>query len=416
MTILLALFILFYCIRKPIIGLALLLQINIIRAFAVVDYNNPVFDTNESDIILGAITPILAFVIIILRFNFKKKVHYVIDEFDWYFVFTIVVLFFSSLYAPNFIEAIGYSFKYLLIGSSFYFISKIIIINTVDYRGAVNTFFKTTLILSLIFGCVASYLYVFKGGTANRLTFPGVHPIPFSQLIGLGVLISFMIFITNGSLFNIKSKLIFRLNIIVLPILTLILFGTNTRGVMMATAVAAFIYLLIAKVKIKKRTLYVVSALMIVGLVVAINYIDFEVLFSRILWRGTSKSGDDRLIAYIDSLYLFITHPLGVGPDGFKHYSTLPYPHNFFLENIANYGIFGLFLDLYFFLMGALMFLITLKNRHKDIMIVFLFVVYFYFFIEAMFSFTLWMHKGLYLSIGLFVAYYYRFKKSNSTV
>lgn len=261
MTILIALFILLYCFRKPIVGLALLLQINIIRAFAVVDYINPAFDTNESDLILGAITPILAFGIIIIRFNLKKSVRYVIDEFDWYFVFTIIVLFSSSFYAPNFIDAIDYSFKYLLIGSSFYFISKIILINTVDYRGAVNTFFKTTLILSIIVGGVASYLYIFKGGTANRLTFPGVHPIPFSQLIGLGVLISFMIFISNGSLFNIKSKLIFRLNIIVLPALTLILFGTNTRGVMMATAVAAFIYLLIAKVKIKKRTLYVVSAI-----------------------------------------------------------------------------------------------------------------------------------------------------------
>lgn len=416
MTILIAIFILFLTIRKPIIGLALLLQINIIRAFATIDYSNPDFSTNDPDIILGAITPILAFIIIILRFNLKKRFIYAIDDFDWYFIFTTIVLFLSSLYAPNFIEAISYSFKYLLIGSSFYFISKIILINSVDYRNLLNSFFKTTLILSIIVGLIASYLYIFKGGNANRLTFPGVHPIPFSQLIGLGVLISFMIFITKGSLFNIKSKLIFRLNIIILPTLTLILFGTNTRGVILATAIAVFFYLLIAKVKIKKRTLYLVGTLMLGGLVIAINYIDFKVLFSRILWRGTSKSGDDRLIAYIDSLYLFITHPLGVGPNGFKYYSILPYPHNFFLENLANYGFFGLFLDVYFFLMGVLMFLITLKNRHKEPMFVFLFALYFYFLTEAMFSFTLWMHKGLYLSIGLFVAYNYIHKKRNSTI
>jgi hypothetical protein len=37
-----------------------------------------------------------------------------------------------------------------------------------------------------------------------------------------------------------------------------------------------------------------------------------------------------------------------------------------------------------------------------------------YFLIEAMFSFTIWMHKGLYLTMGLFMAYFYAYKNQKS--
>mgnify|MGYP003789182975 CR=1 FL=1 len=398
------------------IGLALLLQINIIRALVEIDYNNLCFYCiNESDIILGAITPIIAFVLITIKLDIRNRVKYVFDDFDGFFILSIIILFISSIYATNIVDALGYSLKFLLIGSSFYFISKIIVINTIEYRKAINIFFKSILVLSLLFGTLAGVLYLLNLENANRLTLPGVHPIPFTQLIGLGVLISFMIFITKGTIFNIKSKLIYRLNIVALPYLTLILFATNTRGVMLAVAVAVFLYLLIAKVKVKKRTLYFSGTIMLIALIVVINYIDFEVLFSRILWRGTHKSVDDRFIAYYDTFSIFLTHPFGIGPSGFSNYSILPYPHNLFLENMAHYGVFGLFLDLYLILIGVWMFLIALKNRSKDIMFVFLFSFFIYFFIETMFSFTLWMHKGLYLSIGFFAGYHYRFRNRRSS-
>ena len=415
MTFLFAAIILYYCFSKPVVGLALLLQINIIRSLPIIDFETPCFNcTNEPDILLGAVTPLIGFFLICIKLDFKKRIKYRFDEFDGFFLLTIPILFIASFYSPNFMASLDYSFRFLFLGSGFYFITKITISNTDMYLKKVYLFFKTTLILSVFLGTIAGVLYITKGENHLRLTLPGVHPIPFSQLIGVGVLISFITFITNGRFLQIQSKSILNINKLILLYLTVLLLATNTRGVMLSVGVAILFYVIITKVKIKKRTLYISGGILLIGLIVIINYIDVDVLFTRMFSPYTSKSVDDRLIAYQDSFLMLFKHPFGVGTNGFSHYSILPYPHNLFLENIANYGVFGILMSIYFLLMALFMLLITIRNHKKDFMYVFLYSLFIYFFIETMFSFTLWMHKGLYLSIGLFTAYHYRFKKSKT--
>ena len=239
---------------------------------------------------------------------------------------------------------------------------------------------------------------------------PGVHPIPYSQLIGLGVIASFLIFITNGSYFNIQSKLSLNFNKIILPFLLIVLFATNTRGVMVSLFAFILFYAVLSKVKIKKSVLYLSGGAVGLMLFFAISYIDFDVLFERLFSTYTKKSTDDRFIAYYDSIQLFINHPFGVGSESFQHFSILPYPHNYFLELIAQYGIFGLFLALLLMLTILNMFFITSKLKKADNTFVILMGLVLYFLIEAMFSFTIWMHKGLYLTMGLFMAYFYAYK------
>ena len=414
MTFLFAAIILYYCFTKPVVGLALLLQINIIRSLAIIDFQNPCFDcANEPDMFLGAIIPLLGFVLIIIKLELRKSITYVINEFDGFFLLAIPIVFMASFYSPNFIASIDYSFRFLFLGSGFYFITKIIISNTNQYLEKTYLFFKTTLILSVVLGTIAGVLYLTKGENHLRLTLPGVHPIPFSQLIGVGVLVSFVTFITNGRFLQIHSKTILNINKLALLYLIVLLLATNTRGVMLSVGVAILFYVIVTKVKIKKRTLYISGGILLIGLITVINYIDVDVLFTRMFSPYTAKSVDDRLIAYQDSFMMLLEHPFGVGTNGFSYYSILPYPHNLFLENIANYGIFGIAMSIYFLLLIMFMLLITIRNHKKNYMYVFLFALFIYFFIETMFSFTLWMHKGLYLSIGLFAAYHYRFKKDN---
>ncbi|MCF6296514.1 MAG: O-antigen ligase family protein [Flavobacteriaceae bacterium] len=409
-------FILFFCFKKPIFGLALLIQINLIRAIGQINYSNPCYCINEPDIVLGAILPILGFIIIIFRLDFTKRIKYVFDEFDGFFLFATVLLFITSLYSPNLKDSLIYSFKFLFLGSSYYFIFKIIILNTTNYKKTIYSFLKFTLLLAVTLGTFAVLLLLLKTNSIIRLTIPGVHPIPFSQLIGFGVLISFVIFITNGSLINLQSKNKLTTNKIIFLYLTLILFATNTRGVLLSVIVAILFYFIITKVKIKKRTLYYSGAAMLLVTIIIINKVDVEVLFQRLLNSGNDKSITNRFIVYKQSFSIFFEHPFGVGPDGFKHFSFLDYPHNFFLENMVQYGIFGILLNIYFLLMGLLMFMITLKNRTKDGMFVFLYALFLFFFVETMFSFTFWMHKGLYLTIGIFAAYYYHFKKEQKVL
>lgn len=413
MAIIISIFILISCFKRPMLGLALLLQTNIIRSLISIDYQNPCFNcTNEPDVFLGAVTPILGLFFIILRFQLIKPVKYVVDSFDLFFLVTVFTLFFTSLYAVDTLESLGYSFRFLIFGFGFFFVSKLVIINTNNFTEYFKSFLLYSLWLSIIFGTFGAILYLAKGFGQGfyRLTMPGVHPIPYSQLIGLGIFISFILFITNGTYFNIKSKLKLNINKAVLPYLVLLLLATQTRGVILSMAVAIFIYLLLNQVKIKKRLLYISGVIMGLGLILAVQYIDFEVLFERLLAKKTEKSVDDRFIAYTDSFNIFLEHPFGIGPDSFKHFSVLPYPHNLFLEFLAQYGVFGLVLSLYFIVLIIFMCFIVKKIGKKSITHIVMLALFFYYFTEAMFSFTLWMQRGMFISMGLFVAYNYRFR------
>ena len=75
MSILVSILILISCLKRPMLGLALLMQINIIRSLVSIDFNNPCFTcVNESDVLLGAVTPVLGLILILLRLDIRKKI------------------------------------------------------------------------------------------------------------------------------------------------------------------------------------------------------------------------------------------------------------------------------------------------------------------------------------------------------
>lgn len=411
-TIIISLIILFLAWKRPIVALAILLQTNLIRSLVEIDLSNLCFHCiNESNIILGVIVPLASFFLIIIKISYKKaKFNYKIDLFDGFFIITSLVLIVGMFYAPDFLDSIDYTLRFLLIGSSFYFMMKIIILNKPNKLLLINRFFKTSIILAFVLGNIALILISYSGQDVVRITLPGVHPIPFSQLIGLAFLISFVIFYSNGKIFNITNKYYLKSNNLLFIYFTILLFATNTRGVLFSAIIAALLFLALNIKKVKKTNLYIYGTILLVVIIVIVINLDVEVLFNRLLRSSTDKSISDRVIAYSDSINLFFNHLFGVGTNGFKHYSILPYPHNLVLENLAQYGLLGLILNIYFFLMILYMFLITIKFRKKDMLIVFLFSLFCFFMIETMFSFTLWMHKGMYLSLGLFAGYY-KFKK-----
>lgn len=411
-SIVILLFVLFTCLRRPIYGLALLLQMNIIRAFAELDYDNPCFKcTNDPDFFLGALTPILGFISIILITVAKGKIKYHFDIFDLFFFLCTAIFLFTSIYSLKPIDSVAYSFRFIVLASPFFFVTKLVIINLENHTRDIQAFLRFTLLLSTALGVFGLVFFFYKADQfVIRLTIPGVHPIPFSQLIGLGLFTSFLIFISGGKLLYINSSLAINLNKLIFILLTITLFATNTRGVMLATALAVILYMLINKVKIKKSTLYISGVTLILAIIAIVNYIDVEVLFRRILSPYTSKSEGDRFIAYFDSFELLFQYPFGAGADTFKDLSILPYPHNFFLETISYFGIFGILISLLMLLIFVYMIFMTNKYYSKNIMIVVVFAIFTFYFIETMFSFTLPMHKGLYFSMGLFSAITYHIK------
>ena len=122
MSIVVFILVVLYCFKKPILGLALLLQTNIIRGALKIDYVDPCFGCpNEPDIFLGMVMPLVGFSLILLRSDFiKKEIKYPIDVADFYFFSLLVVLLFTSAYAYDTAAALGVFFKFLFLSFAFF--------------------------------------------------------------------------------------------------------------------------------------------------------------------------------------------------------------------------------------------------------------------------------------------------------
>ena len=83
-------------------------------------------------------------------------------------------------------------------------LGKTILLNSNQPDKLIIEFLKTTLILGVVLGTISLILLLYEGGTVNRLTIPGVHPIPFSQLIGFAILVIISSLIIDKKIFPIE--------------------------------------------------------------------------------------------------------------------------------------------------------------------------------------------------------------------
>ena len=148
LSLLTGLLILYICWWRPIAGLAVLVQINLIRAIVSLDFNNLCFRCiNESDILLGAVIPLLGFVLILIKLYSKNKnLKFRLSFIDVFFVLVIFTLFYTSIFSANIAASVAYTGRFILLASSYYFISKIIILNAEEPNKLIIDFLKVTLI------------------------------------------------------------------------------------------------------------------------------------------------------------------------------------------------------------------------------------------------------------------------------
>ena len=99
-SIFIGLIILYICWVKPMVGIAILVQINLIRAVFSLDFNNLNFrSVNEPDAFFGAIIPILGLITIFLKLNsIHKKIKFKLSFIDVFFLLAIFTLIFSTIF------------------------------------------------------------------------------------------------------------------------------------------------------------------------------------------------------------------------------------------------------------------------------------------------------------------------------
>ena len=409
------LIILYICWRKPIAGLAVLVQINLVRAVVSLDFNNLCFKCiNESDLLLGAIIPLLGFALILVKLYSKNKnLKFKLSFIDVFFVLVIVTLFYTSIFSANIAASVAYTGRFILLASSYYFISKVIILNAEQPNKLIIDFLKVTLILGVCLGIISLILLYFSNGYVDRLTIPGVHPIPFSQLIGFAVLVIISSLIIDKKLLPINIGSLVSRGLL-LVFLLMVLFASNTKGILLSIIISFIIMLYLKGFKISKKLLVLMCLVILPLTFYVVSKIGYESLFERLFRSLGDNSINHRLLSYGESFEIFMRFPLtGSGPGAYDIFGYLPYPHNFFLENIAQYGILGIIINIYFLFMLYIIFEISNRTKHKNFIFSLLFILIVYFFTETMVSFTLWMHKGLYLSLGLFSGYYFNKNKKN---
>ena len=391
------------------------MQINLVRAVVSLDFDNLCFKCiNESDLLLGAIIPLLGFALILVKLYSKNKnLKFKLSFIDVFFVLVIVTLFYTSIFSANMAASVAYTGRFILLASSYYFISKIIILNAEQPNKLIIDFLKVTLILGVCLGIISLILLYFSSGYVDRLTIPGVHPIPFSQLIGFAVLVIISSLIIDKKILPINIGSLVSRGLL-LVFLLMVLFASNTKGILLSIIISFIIMLYLKGFKISKKLLVLMCLVILPLTFYVVSKIGYESLFERLFRSLGDNSINHRLLSYGESFEIFMRFPLtGSGPGAYDIFGYLPYPHNFFLENIAQYGILGIIINIYFLFMLYIIFEISNRTKHKNFIFSLLFILIVYFFTETMVSFTLWMHKGLYLSLGLFSGYYFNKNKKN---
>lgn len=393
---------------RPAVALALLLQIYILRiaVSSNIDVSCVLTNTCEMDNspLFGAILPVITFFIIIVITFLKNKgtIMYQATLFDTFFLANCIVIIVACLWSPDFMQSIDFTGRYLLLGIPYFYTTRLYFQNTLDYELSLKQFLLSSYAICFILTVIGVYYYVVIG-SIPRMTMPGSHPIPYSMMVGQGFLLACGIFFTGGQAVGVTQNWFKIFNLGMIFFFLFCQFLTNTRGVTIFMGFSAIILLLLNFQKIGFFKIALATPVIFGVFIVILSQFDPEALFSRFM-NGLEhdESANDRLSAWHDSLEMLAQSPiLGVGTDGYKYYGDLPYPHNYFLEMSASFGILGIILSIIILLLFLFYAQFLNEKRGGTVQYQLIYVMALFYFLESTVSFTLWMHKGVYLWTGV---------------
>lgn len=396
-------------IYRPAVGLVILLHIYILRLTVSSDIDIDCVLTGtdckvDNSPLFGAILPVIVFCIILVRtfINNRGIIHYRSTLFDWFFLINTILLIIACVWSPDFMNSIDYTGRYILLGIPYFYVTRLYFQNTDNYHKYLKQFLFTNYSISIILTCIGVYYYIF-GANIIRMTIPSVHPIPYSMMIGQGFLIACGILFTGGQVVNMQQNWFKIFNIAMIFFFLFCQFLTNTRGVTIFMGFCVIILLILTIRKISFFKIMFTMPLLFLAFTFILSQFDPDVLFSRFN-NGIEhdQSANERIIAWYDSIDMLGNNAfLGVGTNGYQYYGELPYPHNYFLEMAANFGSIGIILSMTIVSLFIFYAQFLSAKRGGTVMYQLVYVLALFNFLESIVSFTLWMHKGLYLWLGI---------------
>ncbi len=397
-----------FAVYRPAVSLALLLQIYLLRiaVSSNIDVSCVLTGTCEMDNspLFGAILPVVTFLIIIARTFLKNKgtIMYQATAFDNFFLANAIIVIIGCLWSPDFMQSIDFTGRYLMLGIPYFYIARLYFQNNLDYETSLKQFLLSNYVLCFILTVIGLYYYVVIG-SIPRMTIPGSHPIPYSMMIGQGFLLACGIFFTGGQAVGMPQNWFKIVNLAMVFFFLFCQFLTNTRGVTLFMGFGAVILLLLNIQKIGFFKIILATPVVFGVFIMILSKFDPEALFSRFMTGlEHDTSTNERLGAWYDSLEMLAQSPiLGVGTDGYQYYGDLPYPHNYFLEMSVSFGILGIIVSILILLLFLFYAQFLNQKRGGTVQYQLIYVMALFYFLESTVSFTLWMHKGLYLWTGI---------------
>ena len=292
----------------------------------------------------------------------------------------------------------------------------------------VNTFIMPILVFFLFSAFMIDNSRIFEQMSVGLIIFGAVFFVVFYLLVDKGTIavgyratieetgyfnaitlarICGMILIT-GIIYSIYAKHgALKIVSIIISILSLYwLLVTSTRGVIIAVFITLALYFIVWTAEGRKRIAFVAVVSIFVGAIVfnVLNIEQFGVL-DRFTDLRFTYHRMPRFFDYSRAWSIFQENILlGAGPAGYLAITGRVYPHNIFLELIAEYGLFGL--GAFILIVGGGLYNAwrILYGKLFDYKINVFILLWIYFLIASMFSGSITVNRSLWVTSGIFIS------------
>ena len=399
-----SLLVLFFLLKYPEISFALFISAYVLKGGINIGYFN-----------LTAILLIVTVVGFILKQSIKKdkntiNFNFKLEPSDKFILLFVAVLVIGCIYSLNRNWGIIKALRFIVIVFVPYLLARMFLVK--------GTQIKLFLISVSITALGISFLLMLKALFGNysggRVNYFYTNPIPVGTLIMVGLMI-FTVGMTQN-VFNKRKYGKLFCAIAIIPLLYSILL-VGSRGPLISMMIGLiFYFVIIFRGKIKLKNVGVITIILLSLIFIWTSYSDIictNSIVNKIIPNAgrlsiASASGmSGRAKIYSDAWQLFKDKPLfGRGTGGFPERG---YPHNIFLEIAVENGLLGLII---FF---GFLFAICQKgyqflndnfikiNKQGKIMGLIILVISVSLFVERQFSFSLDMHKDLFVFFALIV-------------
>ncbi|PAF31563.1 O-antigen ligase family protein [Paenibacillus sp. 7516] len=328
---------------------------------------------------------VILYVMVVYNMLIKKE-KLNLMKYDAIVYLVLLVMSFSLLYTPEPMAGLVKFMKFTVMGIGMIYILRSFIKNKDD----ITKFYRYFVFNSFVVQMLILIDFAANKFPVGRYKYHGVHPIATAMLGATTLLIVILLFSAKKMKFSATL-------ILILTSATILIIGAS-KGPILSIAVTLFLMVRGLK-KVNLKLVLILGGILIALLNLSVVQKYTEFLTDRITNTAESESSAVRLNLYDQAERIFYEKPLtGAGMGTLREY-----PHNLFLEVVAENGILLGFMLIIVLLMVCKSYVGFLLNKSVDINYSLSLSLVIMSFISLMVSWTYVDQKYLYMGLGTLI-------------